>query len=494
MNELNLFDSIARVDEELIDRANRTKGKQKKATPRFVPVVAELVCFALLFGGVVLFPLLKKDPGETVPIDNGQAASIPPYLEEQIDNRFYDIFSTDQITADISNAFNWEQDDNGKPRTLTGAFVTATLEETLPDVYSFYSSYSVRFNTYLMKNEYRLLRMKTVRVLAGKDMVDDFYLLVPVEDMTDFSIYDRFVISHMLQYGYEYSVLYNKTQEKPEALNLVLFGLHANWSMMAFDENGDFDPRLWESNEHWNYNYHVISTPPATLAQAESNYGRISPDYRNAVLLKDVTGDAADVLAWSQSFENGLFVPDCSVYFTRSYISPCVQYHATRYVNNFATNEAVYVWGKGYWDFISIDSCFVTKAHFTEEDLADLPDLASAVETVTALLESGQLSPPHIDWRIEIDSSTYQIFSWYAKTPYGVLGIVRVDWKCIERNGNSYKTHEDDAYFIIEPGSDRVQNIGRDSLLFRLEDYERTYIFSGQYNNEGKVRKYYVYE
>ena len=30
MNELNLFDSIARVDEELIDRANRAKRKQRK--------------------------------------------------------------------------------------------------------------------------------------------------------------------------------------------------------------------------------------------------------------------------------------------------------------------------------------------------------------------------------------------------------------------------------------------------------------------------------
>ena len=63
-----------------------------------------------------------------------------------------------------------------------------------------------------------------------------------------------------------------------------------------------------------------------------------------------------------------------------------------------------------------------------------------------------------------------------------MIGVVRVTW--------SYrKGYSDDAYFIIESGSDSLRPIDRDALLRRIGSYETTYIYDGEYNQNGKIRE-----
>ena len=360
----------------------------------------------------------------------------------------------------------------------TGLSVTAKLVEALPDVYTFFDDWT--------QDEFRLLRMQTIKLLRGQEMVEEFYYLIPVEFSTDFSIFDRFVINNMAQFSYEQTVMYNKTQGKAEQLNLVVFGYRVygytlmGENLMAFDANGRFDERLWTSSAAW-----IAATDRAlrvdTITQAERN---IQNDERHqdlyVHLLKDISGEAEVVLNQIKTFDNGVYVPK----FTTNVLwySPEVQFHATKYIHGFATNEKVSVWCKE-WTGGDQDTYAYTKARFSEEDMNRLPDLLSAFESVKGALNRGSVTPPHFNTQEELRNTTSGVFGWYAKTENGVTGIVRVTWCfCTEQ----YQLYYDDAYYIIEYGSDECKAIDRDALLDLLGDYETTYIYTGEYNEYGK--------
>ena len=367
----------------------------------------------------------------------------------------------------------------------TGLSVTAKVVEALPDVYTFFDDWN--------QDEFRLLRMQTIKLLRGQEMVEEFYYLIPVDFSTDFSIFDSFVINNMAQFSYEQTVMYNKTQGKAEQLNLVVFGYRVygytlmGENFMAFDANGHFDERLWTSNAAW-----IAATDRAssvdTITQAENNIQKDEwhQDLR-VHLLKDISGEAEKVLNQIKTFDNGVYVPQ----FTTNVLwySPEVQFHATKYINGFATNEKVSVWCKE-WTGGDQDTYAFTKARFNEEDMSRLSDLTSAFESVKVALSSGSVTPPHFNNQEKLRNTTSGVFGWYAKTENGVVGIVRVTW-CFYTE--KYQDYYDDAYYIIEYGSDECKAIDRDALLELLGDYEATYIYTGEYNEYGKdfVREYY---
>ena len=81
-------------------------------------------------------------------------------------------------------------------------------------------------------------------------------------------------------------------------------------------------------------------------------------------------------------------------------------------------------------------------------------------------------------------NTTNGVLGWYAKTDRGVIGVVRVTW-CFATE--KYKLYYDDAYYIIEYGDTVCKQIERDDLLNRLGKCETTNIFTGEYNEYGKV-------
>lgn len=317
-------------------------------------------------------------------------------------------------------------------------------------------------------------------------MVEEFYYLIPVEFSTDFSIFDSFVINNMAQFSYEQTVMYNKTQGKAEQLNLVVFGYRVygytlmGENFMAFDANGRFDERLWTSNAAW-----IAATDRAfrvdTITQAERNIQ--DDEWRQDLcvhLLKDISGEAEKVLNQIKIFDNGVYVPR----FTTNILgySPEVQFHATKYIHGFATNEKVSVWCKE-WTGGDQDTYAYTKARFSEEDMNRLPDLLSAFESVKEALNRGSVTPPHFNTQEKLRNTTSGVFGWYAKTENGVIGIVRVTW-CFYTE--KYRDYYDDAYYIIEYGSNECKAIDRYALLELLGEYEATYIYTGEYNEYGK--------
>lgn len=102
---------------------------------------------------------------------------------------------------------------------------------------------------------------------------------------------------------------------------------------------------------------------------------------------------------------------------------------------------------------------------------------------VKTSFENGEITPPHIRDHGELENTVNGIFGWYAKTDRGVIGIVRVTWCYVS---DKYDLHFDDAYYIIEQGSDLCRAVDRDDLLEILGDFEKTYIYTGEYNEYGK--------
>ena len=442
----------------------KEKKTNKSVWLRFGTIAA---CFLLIVSAVIVVPMLREDDPGIIP--NPDNDSYIPIVNIQTLTSAPHYYGNESSSGMSSNAVM----DANPP----GISVTAKLIEMLPDTYTFFDDWN--------QHEYRLLRMKTVKLLRGTEMTEEFYYMVPVAFMTDFSVFDSFLIKNMAQFGYEYSVMYNQTQGKAEQLSLVLFGdqegdylLGSNF--MAFDSDGNFDERLWNSNEAW-----IERTEHATIVDNIEQAEKIHKEehkYNNHYvhLLKDISGEAAGVLEQIKSFENGMFIPAFEP--ETLLLSPEVQFHATKYINGFATNEKVSVWCKEKTGGDQ-DTYAFTKARFNEEDMSRLPDLSSAFESVKGALDSGSVTPPHFNNQEKLKNTTSGVFGWYAKTENGVIGIVRVTWRFYTEK---YRDYYDDAYYIIEYGSDECKAIDRDALLELLGDYEATYIYTGEYNEYGK--------
>ena len=460
-------DTLSAIKDKVYAKTN-LKNERKPNKNVWLRLGAIAACFLLIVSAIIVVPMLREDepgviPGPdnrpNIPIINVQIPSSAPH------------YHGNQSSSGMSEGGQMEVDP-------TGISVTAKFVEALPDVYTFFDDWN--------QDEFRLLRMQTVKLLRGQEMTEEFYYLIPVRFFTDFSVFDSFVINNMAQFSYEQSVMYNKTQGKAEQLNLVVFGYRIygytvmGENLMAFDANGYFDERLWTSNAAW-----IASTDGApsadTITQTEENIQ--NDEWKQDLyvhLLKDISGEAEKVLDQIKVFDSGVYVPQFST--NVLWHSPEVQFHATKYINGFATNEKISVWCKE-WTGGEQDTYAYTKARFNEDDLSRLPDLPSAFESVTGALNSGSVTPPHFNNQEKLRNTTRGVFGWYAKTENGVIGIVRVTW-CFYTE--KYQYYYDDAYYIIEYGSDECKAIDRDALLDLLGDYETTYIYTGEYNEYGK--------
>ena len=480
MKENEFLDGVSNIDSDVVERfvsmdnQLQMKAKKSKSKGIWLRFSAIAACMALIVSTVIVLPMLMDDDLGILPEAETTGNSRPniPILNAQVPSLAPQYYGSASSVGMSGNA----------EMNSAGISVTAQYIEMLPDTYTFFDDWR--------QYEYRLLRMKTVKLLKGAEMTEEFYYALPVAYVTDFSVFDRFVMVDMAQFAYDYSVMYNQTQGQAEQLNLPLFGYSTfgfyllGENFTAYDSDGNFDERLWNANEAW-----IEGTKHArifdTIAQAETVIQQNDSSSRNEFyvhLLKDLSGEAAGVLKSIQSFENGLFVPEFSS--MTLHFSPEVQFHAVRYINGFATNEKVSIWGKD-WTGGEQDTYAYTKARFSKDDLNQLPDLPSAFESVIDALNSGLVTPPHLNNQEKLRNTTSGIFGWYAKSPNGVVGVVRVTWCFVAED---YQFYYDDAYYIIEYGSDECKALDRDALLKLLGDCETTYIYTGKYNEYGKDR------
>ena len=453
----------ALVEEYILQKESLKKTKSKKKA--LLRITSLSACFVLVVGALLLPTALRQASS----VESSSATE----EESKIDLPLVHLrapSAAPKLYGDLNigpSGASGEINDSGLS-------VIAEPVEVLTDTYVFFDDYR--------QCEFYLLRMKTVKLLKGQKMAEEFYFTIPVEYMTDYTLYHSIAIRDMAQCVYENSVVYNKTQGEAEQIPLAIFSYHMlgiylmGEDFIPFDEDGNFDPRLWESTAAWQENTNVPYYP--TLAEAEKAFTDEYDYGFSAHSLSDLTEEALEVLESLYSFKNGLFIQKYDV-FLHHYGS--VRVDSVRYLNGFPTNERVLIFGAANG---GEERIVYTKARFDETDLNALPDLTTAYYSVSEALDKGELSPPNFALDEPIKKLTPGVFGWYAKTEDGVLGIVRVNWTIFTEN---YDYYYDDAYFIVEYGGDSCTQIIRDHLLTKLGEYEATYIFDGEYDTHGKV-------
>ena len=357
-----------------------------------------------------------------------------------------------------------------------GISVTARLKKVLPDTYSFFDSWA--------QTKFRLLKMEVINVLSNGEMTDEFYFIVPVDYMTDYTVFDKLVLENMGQYCYEHSVLYNRTRQCAEVIDGVVFGRSNEWlsldkNVMAFDWLGRLDVRLWSSTEAWSkstgvpYKHSPDEFKGITLKQTEEAV-RERADKRefNVRRLASVSGEAVEKLAYIKDLDNGVYVTKGDGW--KLYGKNEVELRYRRYINGFATSES----GVIYSDRYVQDS-----VQFTKEDESRLPDLRSSFKIITTECDQEIIVPPHIKNYNDYRLTRHGSFAWYAKTRDGIIGVVRVMW-CYKGEGRLYY---DDAYFVVRYGEKDYTRVEQDELLAMTEGYGTDFIYRCDYDDCGIV-------
>lgn len=466
MNKQEWNEGLNHIDADLVESYVEEKEKRrqrKKTIPLWVRVVAVAACLAIVIG-VWNAP---NSSGKRIAIGDFQMSwSVPQYYGYESTANIFSGSSAEEVDAGIS--------------------VTARFVEALPDTFTFYDDWS--------QTEFYLLRMEVITVLEGNKVPDEFLFIMPKEYMTDYSLYDKLIFDDIAQYGYEYSLLYNKTQDRPQQIDTVLFGSvttgfgYLARLIEAFDTEGRFDMRLWESTEEWKKRtsrtveyYGTAYYEAYTLQAAEEIARDIGGGYKDLYVhsLANVRGEAAAALAYIKNLENGTYITAIDGFML--YSKPEVQLHFQRFIGGMATNET----GRIYADQVKWST-----AKFTKEDEQALPNLPAALAAVAAATEAGEIKPSHIQGLSNEARSSYGVFGWYAKTPKGVIGVVRVTWRYTDESLGHYTLdlYYDDAYYIIEYGGEECVAIDRDDLLEMFGEYETTHIFTGEYDRYGKVQ------
>ena len=481
--------------EKHIEQKERLGQKKQRAKGIWIRFGAIAACFVLIVSVIIVSPMLRgDDPGIGTPPDGtGDDVGVKPGPGTTDDNKPNIPIVNVQVPSSVPKYYGSESSVNDASSfeaaelVQSGISVTARFVEALPDTYTFFDDWR--------QVEFRLLRIEVITVLEGADVPNEFWFIVPTRYMTDYSLFDKLVFMDIAQYGYEYSLVYNKTQACAEQLEMFLFGYTnvelsgMGSNVTAFASDGRFDMRLWESTESWKTSTRLVVEhfgeeyfQSYTLQDAEEealNSGH-GEDYYYVHSLSGVTGEAADALEHIKSFENGVYVTNNDGW--KLFLGPEIQFGFQRYINGFATNES---------GMIYADEVRWSKARFSKEDERDLPDLQSAVTAVINALEAGKIKPPHLQNADQDKLKSSGIFGWYAKTANGVIGVVRVSWYYEDEALSHYydDRYFDDAYYIIECGSDECVPIDKGVLSDRIgADYEKSYIFEGEYDEYGKVR------
>lgn len=421
MDSEKLLDAIGNVDDDLIDEAQ--KIKKHWGWKQWTAVAAAVLIIAI---GLQLI-----SPAFTA---NNRIQLSMPDRNRVVDSAWASITGGNSSSGMIITA---------------GIAATVRPVEILPDTY-----YTLESGP---SGHFRLVRMETVKVLAGENMVDEFYYVLPDEYVTDLTEYDLLVVKDMTQYSFENCVLYNKTDCAVEAMDLLLFGsfwTNINDDMIAISNN-KFDESLWTSTDQWakdTINFRQLMDAAKnmryygrgwSLNQIENAMKEYCIGYPVYFAHDFESEEALEALEYVKPFENGVFIP--YLYDSR-YRAPLPRdsVYYIRYIDGFPTN-----------DVIDISSHFGAHyyARFDEEDMQKLPDLSAALEQVTEAFEAGEITPPNLKNWETMELTNYSIMGSYEKTGDNVYGLLTVTWRF--QASNDPKDHRlDDQYFLMEYGSD----------------------------------------
>lgn len=465
MKPEKLLDAIGMVGDDLIDEA---RAPQKKVI-QWKHWTAIAACLALLITAFAIWNPLRPETPDIITQTAPPLEIAVPDLEISAspENTYIGAKPTDPTIGHGSLSYHF-------------LYAVARAVEVLPDTY-------IRYDDWY-SNPLRLVKMQTISHLEGKFIPDEFYLMLSEKYIVDLTQYEALILPFLQQHAAENSILYNVTQGSAEAMDCIVFStpsLMGGSTIYAFN-NGVFDESLWTINDLWaedtehdrlEWDDYASLIQSGTLedvaAYLQEDYG---PYYNrvDTLSLSNVTfQEGISVLEYLAPFKNGMFVSECSTHYP--YYSPDYR----RYIAGIPTNERIYI-------SIENEEVFRYGTAFTEADMTQLPDVASAIVAVENAFQEGIITPPHIKSYHEMKCTSHGVIGWYFKSGDLVYGVVRISFTYRDEEAeNTNKSLYDDLYFIMEPDSNICTEISRDELL-QLQG-TNDFIFSGQYDEKGKV-------
>lgn len=482
-----LTDAIGGIGDDLIAEAKA----RKPVMIYWRRVVATAACLAIIASLCYMFiPGIHRQDSPTKPTPHiiQISASTPTTPNNQIISTSplrlsapapYQGYVGDEIIAN-DNAFQSEP-------AWNGFSVHVKALAVLPDTYL------------IERNRYRLVKMQTLDTMYGKNMMENFYLIIKEKYVTDFCKYDSLVLWNIYQCAYENQILYNATQGCYEVSEYALFDRFPSNRIFAIT-NGTFDDSLWRCNEAWLHDLDYVlqlleeqgyagwgigyDSDVEFIKTVIGGYNNHSDHPPIAATLAEIECETAkEIHHYVEPFKNGIYI---DAIFERSNqfadTIPDIDSYYTRYIYGYPTNEYIRI---NCHQESSEDYIVYSEEKFTDADLKNMPDLAAAMKAVNQAYDNGEIIPPHIENWMDYRLIAYSITGRYSKCNGNIYGLVHINWRFIDLNKKNKPYLYDDKYYVISFGSNEVISMDRDDVSALLTS-EST-IYSGQYDEHGKV-------
>ena len=218
MTKDQLLLSFDLLDEQYIEEAAHTAAKPKKRRVILTRAAACAVLLAILVPAILLvLPFLHT------PITEPPVVYDPPTIFNALESP--DVLygnGNPFVVGDTTEVGSAAEDPPDYAFHYSTHIARAEIVSILPDVY-----YSLHENDDVAPQAYRLIRFRTLEALNG-NVPEEFFYLMPawIVDYFPLDSFDTFLLSLDLL-GLENYILRNETQNKLQALSLVLFSAEA---------------------------------------------------------------------------------------------------------------------------------------------------------------------------------------------------------------------------------------------------------------------------
>jgi len=341
---------------------------------------------------------------------------------------------------------------------LRGFAVHARVLEVLPDIY-------VIPEKNLGRHNYRVLRLQVLDTVAGEELPEEIYFLLPEAYNPRLLQYD--LLLNLDQVGVENYLLFNTTQRQAETFSLVFA---CGVDSREYSKTVTVDPTAIYTNEVLcilPYKDGVLTWPTGDAWAADRDCFEYFSTKDNAVypLRGHMTLEAAKaaVMPARQAFadKHDVEIPKPKVLYADSYnmginlgnfntpevgtFSQIYHQHEDKFlfcrvIDGFYTNEV--------YTFYPDGQMASSEVEFTQEEIEHLPKL---YPTVTQVLNRAPVS------------GTCRLFTaYYYKTDWGIYGVVRAKWEV---------NWETDVSIIILVNPDgTTEEVSLLELVARLDD------------------------
>ena len=468
MKKEDIFIAVGEVDERFLKESENYRGN--RSVYKWTSAVA--ACLALVF---IALAVVSAFLGDTPPYTTDY---VPAFSESYVLNAAafpenISGISESRLVFDASASQSSPSQAPSRYFKVDSFVVKAEFTEELTDTY-------MRFDS---SAELKVIKLKTLEVIYGKNVPDEFYYIVFASSRKDLSSADTLIIS-MDQCGTEGYVLKNTQKNCAEALSLPVFYHSTVDNIIFFKDDicvANDSPYLTEEQKARMISYngctqeHTVTmiknilADPDGMEEKDVYYYGVGKEPR-VISCRDMESNAAkELLEYVKPFENGVFV--------QSFVNSGTSIRYIRYINGCPANEVITL-------NTNTEEVKYSGEKFTANDLENLENIAVHIEKLTETYPQTPPKPPHTDESGK-KLCCVEMRAHYIKADGVVYGVLKTTWEYC-KTGKKNVRYYDDRYILCTAGRSMIYQreeiyaefgrISDMSLLVSAWEYEKEYV------------------